>query len=159
MIPKIKNILNNPNIKLEYIKVLNPDNLIEINQGQFNLSLLAKDVNLYKKELIETFLNDFDFAKDFEGYEEFIGFFRKALEEDWKITENEEFPGKLLKFYKYDKLIKCVYIKDEKIMFLDSFSEKYKELQIENIKEILNNINEELKLEGKKPLSLEFNND
>jgi len=155
----VTNLSENTSIRksqpIDKIKVLNPTNVQEI-KNITSLDLLVKDFLDIKQELIQIFINEFDFTKEYENYEEFVNFFIESLQNGIKIIENEEFPGRLFKFYKDNSLIKVIYIHDDKISFLDSFAQKYKELQLDKIKEALNNLNEELKLEGKEQFKLEF---
>src|SRR3989344_1887653 len=136
--------LENYTLKDKEIIVINPDNIIKIS-GMYSINILVKDSKGFKEEIIKSIVKRFNEIEDYKGYEEFKDFLTKALEEDYSIIENEEFPGTMLKFYKGKKLLKTVYIKDEKIEFVD-FTQKYKELQIDNIKESLEKINEKLEL-------------
>ena len=145
---------DNYTLKDKEIVVLEQENIIKIDD-MYSINLLVKNSNGFKEEIIKAIIEKFDDISDFKGHKVFKDFLIKALEEDYEIIENEEFPGTMLKFYKEKKLLKAVYIKDEKIEFVD-FTQKYKELQIENIKESLEKLNEKLELEGKKPLNLEF---
>ena len=121
-----------------------------------SLCLEVKDPTTIKEDLITYYTTYFSYLSKIDNYVEFVTLLRTALKEDWNIIENEEFPGRMFKFYKHKNLIKAIYIKGEQIKILDSFAEEYKKLQMEKIKEILNTINEQLKIEGKDSLKLEF---
>ena len=141
-------------VKRKTIIVKDPDNIQKI-IVEHSCEILVKAVKEeYYGESFEYFVKEFDYAKEYGGYKEFIEFFKKSFLGGFKITEDEEFPYRVLKFYSKDSLIKAVKIQDEKISFLESFAEEYKKLQVENIKESLEKVNEELKLEGKKPLQI-----
>lgn len=139
---------------LREVKVRDPDNIVSFSLGK--IDILAKDVEPFKEVLKKEFTKKFNFAIAYKGYPEFIRFFGDALDRGCDVVLDEEFSGTLLKFSQAGKFVKAVYIKNEKIELLDSYSEKYKELQLKNIKEALEKVNEKLELEGKKPLGLEW---
>ncbi len=132
------------------ITVTNPENILELEDK----NILVKNPAFLLKEIKQAYLDSFSYAQDYEGYKEFISFLKKSLEGDLKVTLDEEFPGTMLKFYKQDTFFQAVSLHEETITFIESFSEEYKKLQLENIKETLEKINHHLQLEGKKPLSL-----
>lgn len=136
-----------------YAEVVNPENIIKFSIF-LEEKLTVKSYVKIKKQLQEKLIKSYDEINDYENFKEFKEFFTKAIKEDFKIIDDGEFPGTMLKFYKNDQLIKCVYIKDEKIEFIDSFAEKYKELQLSLVKEAIEKANKELKLEGKKQILL-----
>ena len=140
------------------IEVINPNNVINIENNNYEINILAKNPENYREEIIKSLINLFDYAQNYKGYKYFIDFLKTALEDGYNIMEDEEFPGTMLKFYKNKKLLKSIYIKDEKIEFVE-FTQKYKELQISNIKESLEKLNEKLELEGNKKIGLEFKED
>ncbi len=136
-----------------FTEVINPENILKFTIAQEELTV--KSIKGFREEIHGSFINQFKHRANYENHDEFIKFFSIAMKEEYKVVEDESFAGEMLKFYKGDKLVKCIYIKDEKIEFVESFAEKYKELQLGLIKEAIDNINEKLQIEGKQKISLE----
>ena len=142
----------------EIIQVINPKNIIIINSNKY-LNIKVKDPYQYISEIKEKLLENFNYAKKYKNYKEFLKFVKEALKNGFEIIEDEEFPGTMLKFYKDNQLVKSVYIKNEEIKFLDSFADEYKKLKIDSIKETLEDLNKQLTLENKEKIGLEFKED
>ncbi len=143
------------NEELEISIINNNIKFIYTNNGT-NINIITNEPKKIKEIIIKSIIEEFYYAKEYKNYEEFLTFLKNALENSFVIIENEEFPGAMLKFYNNNKFIKSVYIINEEIKFLDSFADEYKKLKIANIKETLEDLNDQLILENKEKLILEF---
>ena len=151
----LKELINNSTINLKYIKIINPENIIEIIENP-NVEMILKDPKKHIPDIKKSQSNFFEELNDFKNYKKFKTFFKKALKNDYKIIDDTEFPGRMLKFYNKNTVIQTIYIKDEEFKFIKSYVEEYKKIQLENIKESVEKVNEKLEIEHKKKLKLSF---